>query len=409
MEDSMTESHDISEVMPHRCGWADDYDLFSPEFCADPFPYWDAMRQGCPIAHSERWGGSWMPVHYHDIHMITRDAQQFSSRAIEVGGPIPEQGGGLFAPPLTSDPPVHSSHRSLLQPFFSPQKLAELEPFIRAEARTLVNKLAEQGEGDVVEDFAVHLTIAVLAKILNVPRDNEQRFTDWVVRLVRIGPRDQAVRTAAVHEILDYCDSLLTERQASPGDDLVSYLATAHIDGQPLSKKHQLGSCFLILLAGADTTWSAIGASLWHLATHQEDRERLLAEPELLSRAVEELLRVYAPVTVARIANERVELYGRSVAAGERIVLPLAAANRDPRQFVEPNVVKIDRTPNLHITFGSGRHRCLGAGLATLELRVGLEEWLRVIPNFSLVDPENIRWSAGQVRGPEQVAFQVNK
>jgi cytochrome P450 len=405
----MTELHDTSGVMSLRCEWADDYDLFSPEFCADPFSQWDAMRQGCPVAHSDRWGGSWMPVHYNDIRTIARDAQRFSSRAVEVAGPIPAQEGGLFAPPLTSDPPAHFSHRSLLQPFFSLQKLAELEPFIRAEARSLVNRLAERGEGDAVEDFAEHLTIAVLAKILDVPRDNEQRFTDWVVRLVRIGPRDQAVRTAAVREILDYCDALLTERRASPGDDLVSYLAIAHIDGQPLSRKHQLGSCFLILLAGADTTWSAIGASLWHLATHPEDRARLIAEPKLLSRAVEELLRAYAPVTVARIAKEGVELHGRFIEAGERIMLPLAAANRDPKQFVEPDVVKIDRTPNLHLTFGSGRHRCLGAGLATLELQVGLEEWLRVIPDFSLIDPENIRWSGGQVRGPERVVFQVSK
>ena len=218
----MTESHDTSGVGPHSCKWADNYDLFSLEFCTDPFSRWDAMRQGCPIAHSDSWGGSWMPVHYQDIRMIARDSQRFSSRAVEVAGPIPEQGGGLFAPPLTSDPPAHSSHRSLLQPFFTPHKLAELEPFIRAEARSLANRLAERGEGDVVEDFAEHLTIAVLAKILDVPRDNELRFADWVVRLVRIGPRDQAVRTAAVREILDYCDALLMERRASPGDDLVS-------------------------------------------------------------------------------------------------------------------------------------------------------------------------------------------
>jgi cytochrome P450 len=405
----MTEAYDTSEVGSRNCAWADDYDLFSLEFYNDPFSRWDAMRQGCPVAHSERWGGSWMPVNYHDIHMVARDAQRFSSRAVEVGGPIPEQGGGLFAPPLTSDPPEHVSHRNVLQPFFTSHKLAELEPFIRAEARSLVHALVERGGGDAVEDFAEHLTIAVLAKILDVPKDHEQRFTDWVVRLVRIGPRDQAVRAAAVREILDYCDALLIERRTSPGDDLASYLATIHIDGQPLSRKHQLGSCFLILLAGADTTWSAIGASLWHLATHPEDRARLIAEPDLLSRAVEELLRVYAPVTVARIAKEKVELHGRSIEADERIILPLAAANRDPKQFVEPNIVKIDRTPNLHLTFGSGRHRCLGAGLATLELQVGLEEWLRALPNFSLVDPDNIRWSGGQVRGPEQVIFQVSR
>jgi cytochrome P450 len=407
----MIESHDrdIGESAQQRCEWADDYDHFSQEFCADPFSRWDTMRQACPIAHSDLWGGSWMPIHYNDIRTIARDSQRFSSRAVEVAGPIPEQGGGLFAPPLTSDPPEHYSHRNLLQPFFTPQKLTELEPFIRAEARSLVNTLAERGAGDAVEDFAQHLTIAVLARLLDVPRDNEQRFTDWVVRLVRIGPRDQAVRTTAVREILDYCDALLTERRRSPGDDLVSYLATTHIDGQELRRKHQLGSCLLILLAGADTTWSVIGASLWHLATHPEDLARLTAEPELPGRAVEELLRVYAPVTIARIAKDRVELHSRSIQAGERIILPFAAANRDPKQFVDPNIVKLDRKPNLHLTFGSGGHRCLGAGLATIELRVALEEWLRVIPDFSLVEPDSIQWSGGQVRGPERVMFQVKK
>src|SRR5260370_5419716 len=210
MEYSMTESHDTRGAVTRICEWADDYDLFSLEFCTDPFSRWDARRGGCPTAHSDGWGGSWMPVIYHDIRMIARDSQRFSSRAVEVAGPIPERGGGLIAPPLTSDPPAHSSHRSLLQPFFTPHKLAELEPFIRAEARSLVNALTERGEGDVVEDFAEHLTIAVLAKILDVPRDNEQRFTDWVVRLVRIGPRDQPARTAPVPDILHYFHPLPT-------------------------------------------------------------------------------------------------------------------------------------------------------------------------------------------------------
>src|SRR5260370_12993526 len=176
MEDSMTESHDTSGAGTRNCEWADDYDLFSLEFCTDPFSRWDAMRQGCPVAHSDRWGGSWMPVHYHDIRTIARDSQRFSSRAVEVAGPIPVQGGGLFAPPLTTDPPAHFSHRSLLQPFFSPQKLAELEAFIRAEARSLVNRLPGRGEGDAVEDFAEHLTIALLAHLLHLPSDNQQPF-----------------------------------------------------------------------------------------------------------------------------------------------------------------------------------------------------------------------------------------
>ncbi len=405
----MAESPERSEKTPTACEWADEYDLFSIPFRADPFSHWDAMRQGCPVAHSDLWGGSWMPVEYADIRAIAQDADRYSSRAVEIGGPIPPPGAGLFAPPLTTDPPAHAGHRNLLQPYFTTQKVTELEPFIRAEARSLAAALAARGGGDAVADFAQHITIAVLARLLDVPRAHEQRFTDWVVRLVRIGPRDQAVRAAAVREILEYCETLLAERRAAPGGDLVSYLATAQLDGQPLSKKHQLGACLLILLAGADTTWSVIGASLWHLGMYPADRARLVAEPALLPRAVEELLRYYAPVTVARIANESTELHGRVIAAGERILLPLAAANRDPQVFADAAALRMDRQKNPHLTFGFGRHRCLGASLATVELRVALEEWLRVLPNFSLIDTHAIEWSGGQVRGPERVEFTVDR
>ncbi len=407
----MAEPDKKREAEPHGCPRQDDYDLFSSEFTDDPFSLWDEMREGgCPVAHSDLWGGSWMPAEYEDIRQIARDPERFSSRAVEVGGPIPRQGGGLFMPPLTSDPPEHRGHRRLLLPYFTSRKIAELEPFVREEARILSEGFAERGEGDAVEDFAQHLTIAVLARLLDVPRDNEDRFTDWMIRLVRIGPQDQRVRGEAVREIFDYFKVLLAERRENPGDDLVSYIATkTEMDGQPLSEKHRLGSCLLILIAGADTTWSAIGASLWHLAKYPEDRKRLVAEPDLMPSAVEEMLRVYAPVTVARIAKEDVELHGRCIHTGERLVLPFAAANRDPNVFEDPNNVKIDRGKNRHITFGWGAHRCLGAGLAKLELRVSLEEWLRVVPDFHLTDPKNITWSGGQVRGPERVGLKVGE
>ena len=162
------------ESTTHGCEWADNYDLFSSEFTDDPFSMWDGMREGgCPVARSDLWGGSWMPVEYEDIREVARDSERFSSRAVEVGGPIPRRGGGLFMPPLTSDPPDHRGNRGILLPYFTSRKIAELEPFIREEARTLVEELAERGEGDVVVDFAQQLTIAVVARLLDVPRYNE--------------------------------------------------------------------------------------------------------------------------------------------------------------------------------------------------------------------------------------------
>ncbi|MFE2429286.1 cytochrome P450 [Streptomyces sp. NPDC059373] len=385
----------------------DGYDIFSSDFKEDPHAVWAAMRAaGCPVAHSDEWGGSWMPVSYDDIRNIARDGARFSSRAVEVAGPL-ESAGGLYLPPLTSDPPAHKPHRDILMPYFLPARIAEFEPFIRDQARGLVEGLAARGGGDVVDDFAQHLTIAVLTKMLGVPPG--EQFTDWVIRMIRVGPKDQAVRAQAVDEILAYLGGLLDEREAEPRNDLISYLAAVDLDGEPLSRKHKIGAAFLVLLAGADTTWSAISASLWHLASHDDDRRRLVADPGLLDTATEEFLRVYAPVSVGRIATEDVKLHDRSIAAGERVLLAFGAANRDPEVFEDPDEIRIDRARNRHLTFGSGGHRCLGSNLARLELRVTLQEWLRAMPDFHLTDPDSVVWSGGQTRGPERVDFEVTR
>jgi cytochrome P450 len=386
----------------------DGYDLYSAEFRADPNVQFAAMRAGCPVAHTDKWGGSFMVVGYDDIRDIARDTDRFTSRAIEVAGPL-EAAGGLHLPPLTSDPPEHKLHRDVLMPYFMPAKVAEMEPMIRAEARRLVAQLAERGGGDVIEHYAQPLTLTVLTSILGVPPGGQ--FHDWMIRMIRVGPTDQAVRAAAVREIIDYLGTLLTERAAGPsgGGDLLSYLTTAEMDGEPLTRQHRIGAAFLVLIAGADTTWSAIGSTLWHLASNPADRERLVADPDLIDTAVEEFLRYYAPVTVGRLAKEDVDLHGRCVHAGERVVLPFGAANRDPAVFTDPDDVQVDRRRNRHLTFGSGAHRCLGSNLARLEVKVTLEEWLRVMPDFRMAEGATVEWSGGQTRGPERVDFVVTR
>jgi cytochrome P450 len=385
---------------------ADGYDLYSEEFRADPETQYAAMRAGCPVAHTDKWGGSYMLAGYDDVRDTARDAERFTSRAIEVAGPL-EAAGGLYLPPLTSDPPEHKAHRDVLMPYFMPARVAEMEPMIRAEARRLVAALAERGSGDVIEDYAQPLTLTVLTSILGVPPGGH--FHDWMIRMIRVGPTDQAVRAQAVREIIDYLAGLLEQRAADPtgGTDLLSYLTTAEMDGEPLSRKHRIGAAFLVLIAGADTTWSAIGSTLWHLAGNPADRERLVADPSLIDTAVEEFLRYYAPVTVGRLATEDVELHGRCIHAGERVVLPFAAANRDPAVFTDPDEVQVDRRRNRHLTFGSGPHRCLGSNLARLEVKVTLEEWLRVMPAFRLAEGAEVTWSGGQTRGPEHVPVVV--
>jgi cytochrome P450 len=386
---------------------ADGYDLFDAGYRNDPAPIWEAVRAGaCPVAHTDKWGGSYLLTRYDDIRDAARDPQRFSSRAVEVAGPL-ESAGGLHLPPLTSDPPRHKPHRDVLMPFFLPKRTAAYEHYIRETSRALATDIAAKGAGDAVSDYAQHLTLGVLTTLLGVPPSD--RFTDWMVRMIRVGPRDQAVRAEVIQEILGYLEGLLDERTRHPtgGDDLMSYLVDAECDGAPLTRKHKLGAAFLVLLAGADTTWSAIGASIWHLATHDEDRDRILADPALLTTAVEEFLRAYAPVTVGRITTTDIDLHGCPVSRGERVLLPFGAANRDPDVFDDPDSVLIDRRRNRHLTFGTGAHRCLGSNLARLELRIALEEWLRAMPHFRLTDPDGIEWSGGQTRGPERVDIEV--
>ena len=161
------------------------------------------------------------------------------------------------------------------------------------------------------------------------------------------------------------------------------------------------------MIAGIDTTWSAIGAALWHLAQHPEDRRRLATEPELMGTAVEELLRAYAPVTMARLVAEDFEFEGRRFREGDWVLLPFPAANRDPEAFVDADEVILDRAVNRHAAFGLGIHRCLGSNLARMELRVALEEWIARYPDFELSDPVAVTWSAGQVRGPRRIPVRV--
>jgi hypothetical protein len=180
----------------------------------------------------------------------------------------------------------------------------------------------------------------------------------------------------------------------------LSELLTTEVDGQPVDDGIVLGMAALVLIAGVDTTWSAIGSSLWHLAAHPEDRRRLAAEPELMATAVEELLRAYAPVTMAREVTEDIEYHGCPMKAGDKVLMNFPAANRDPAAFEQPDVVRLDRAHNRHVAFGSGIHRCAGSNLARMELQVALEEWMACIPEFSLAEGQETTWAGGQVRGP---------
>ena len=217
-------------------------------------------------------------------------------------------------------------------------------------------------------------------------------------RLRGVHPHDRWLVAGGHHN-----HAFLEARRAERSDDLISYLLDAELQGGPLTEKHILGTCFLLLMAGIDTTWSGIGASLWHLATHPEDRDRLVSEPDLLPTAVEEFLRAYSPVTMARVVVEDAEVGGCPVQAGDKILLNFPAGNRDPEHFDRADEVLIDRQQNRHFAFGVGIHRCIGSNVARMEMQVAIETWLERFPAFSLLPGADVRWGGAQVRGPREV------
>jgi cytochrome P450 len=208
-------------------------------------------------------------------------------------------------------------------------------------------------------------------------------------------------------ELDAYMDAQIDDHIAHPRDDLTSFLIGAEIGGSKLSREHVRGTMILLMIAGIDTTWSAIGAALWHLARHPADRRRLAGDPGLMGTAVEEFLRAYAPVTMARLVARDFDFHGHQLKEGDWLLLPFPAANRDPSVFENPDAVQLDREKNRHAAFGLGRHRCLGSSLARMELRVALQEWMARYPDFELSDPAAVTWSGGQVRGPRTLPVTI--
>lgn len=401
--------------------WKTDYDIFSPEYIKNPFPIWDEIRSSeCPVAHSERWGSSWMPTKYVDLFNIARDITHYSSRDVLVAPTGPEPGtegqpnpyaeippelqnADVGAPPITSDPPIHTWARRLLLPVFSVTAISKYENETRELCGQLIDGFIANGRADGAADYAQQIPPRVIASMLGIPKEEAETFTNWVRGFLEKGLTDPEIRGESATRMFMYLWEKIQEHKANPRDDLITYLLNSKVDGQPVPEPHILGTCFLILVAGIDTTWSSIGSALWHLAQNPQDRKRLIEEPELITSAVEELLRAYSPVTMARYVASDVEYNGCPMKEGDRVLMNFPAANRDPDKFHDPNNVILDRPENPHVAFGVGIHRCAGSNLARMEMRISIEEWLKRIPDFELEDPDAVTWAGGQVRGPRSM------
>jgi cytochrome P450 len=396
----------VAGIHPPVTDWANDFDHTDPVWAADPYPIWaDIRSSGCPVAHSERYGGVWLPTSHDDISSIAYDTDHFTSQSVVVseGRPMMPAPQGI-APPISSDPPFHHGARRLLLPAFSPKAVAVLEPFTRAYCNELLDAVDGKDLIDAAVDYAQHIPVRVIAKMLGFPPEDADTFRMFVHNALEGVDLPVEKRMENFGLLDEYLRAQVEDHIANPRDDLTTFLLNAEMDGQPLNAEHVGGTIALLLIAGIDTTWSAIGASLWHLAKTPADRERLASEPALTPFAVEEFLRAYAPVTMARLVKDDFEFNGCPMKANEWVLLPFPAANRDPEVFENPDEVVIDRVENRHAAFGLGIHRCAGSNLARMEMQVAIEVWMdRFGDRFTLADPDAVTWSGGQVRGPRQL------
>src|SRR5688572_28816858 len=400
-----------AEARPPVEDWATDYDIFDPQYCTDPGPIWADLRQRCPVAHTERWGGSWLATRYDDVAEMARMVPALSNQEFIVVPPVPlidpETGEVLrakpVAPPISSDPPFHGAARRLLLQAFAPQAVAKFEPYTEDLAQRLIDEFVDKGRCDAAVQYAQQIPPKVISHLMGLDETMGETFIQWVRGLLEIGATNPEVRVATGLQMYRFWTQEIERRRAEPTGDFINWLMEQDLDGEPVDDEHVRTTCGLLLVAGIDTTWSSIGSALFHLATHPADRERMVDEPELLPTAVEEFLRVYSPVTMGRLATDDVTVNGVTIPAGSRVLMNFPAANRDPEVFPDPDTVVIDRAHNLHVAFGIGIHRCAGSNLARMEMQVALSVFLERIPEFHLDDTAPVTWVGGQVRGPRSI------
>jgi hypothetical protein len=350
------------------------YDPATAAFQQEIHTVYRTLRDEYPVYPAP--DGAFVLSRFEDVWNAVNDWGSFSSAGVAEAAQLQPQ-------MIYMDPPNHTSLRRLVSRAFTPKRVVDLEPRVRAVADVLLTKMAAAGGGDLVHEFASPLPGTIMSDLIGVPEEHRTAFQGWIEAFLEVtSPEDIAGRATNIYTLFG---SLLAERRDAPADDLMSALLAARVDGDSLSDDDLLGFCFLLLVAGNDTTTSLIGNGVELLARHRDERAELAGDLSLVPAAIEEMLRIESPTqALSRTAMRDVELHGTTIAAGSRVMLLWGSANLDDREFADPEVFDIHRQAPRHLGFGHGIHVCLGAALARLEARVAFEELLTRLPEYEL-------------------------
>ena len=388
-----------------------------PELVRAPWSTWDRLREESRafVAReaAEHWD-VWTLMRYDDVHQALRSPELFSSRSVlhvyegpklidpaeaaAVRGMIPEE----------LDPPEHTKYRQLLTPLFAPQSIDTLEPMIRSWCVELVEGFVARGHCDLNRDFARQYPTMIFLRLMGLPKGGVGDFVERVDAGMRQAAESgyaeaESMTGAYIMAMSEYMNAVLEERRDEREDDIVSYLLDLEIDGRPLDDDELRQICTLLYAAGLDTVAGQLGYTFLHLAQHAEHRRLLTERPDRIPAFVEEALRMYSIVTTNRIVTRDVDFAGCPMKAGDRVLLSIPAADRDPLAFPDADRFDVDRASNRHLAFASGPHRCLGSHLARLELRIAVEEWHRRIPEYGVADGAEVHFHVGGVAGVDNL------
>ncbi|MFD3521456.1 cytochrome P450 [Streptomyces sp. NPDC058653] len=390
-------------------------ELFTWEFATDPYPAYAWLREHAPVRRTTLPSGvdAWLVTRYADARRALADPRLSKNPVHHAEQPhakgktgIPgERGSELMTHLLNIDPPDHTRLRRLVSQAFTPRRVAEFAPRVQELTDGLIDAFAAKGEADLIHDFAFPLPIYAICDLLGVPREDQDDFRDWAGMMIRHGGGPRGGVARSVKKMRRYLAELIHRKRDEPGDDLISGLIRASDDGEHLTENEAAAMAFILLFAGFETTVNLVGNGVYALLRNPGQRERLqrslaAGETELLTTGIEELLRYDGPVELAtwRYATEPVQLGGQSVALGDPVLVVLAAADRDPERFADPDRLDLSRSENKHLGYGHGIHYCLGAPLARLEGQTALATLLTRLPDLRLaVDPSDLRWRGGLI------------
>lgn len=359
----------------------------------------DELREQHRFFYNPEAQGYWVLTRYDDIREAFQTPEVFCNHSIVATNPDPEY---RFLPSF-ADPPIHMAYRRPMNPWFSPGSVAKWEPQLRAVARTEVEALLPAGRCDYMSTFGDRFPVGAFLVSMGLPMDDADFFVSVAHRMSgAAGGEAKAVEqmNAAWGELAAYWTEMLADRRRRPLDpdvDFVTMMSRSKLNDDPMPDIDIVDIMVTLTLGSLDTLKSQLGWQLWHLGTHPDDLARIVADPGLIPGAVEEFLRAYPIVSMARKVTRDVDFHGCPLKKDDMVLLTIQAATRDPRVFPDADQVIIDRTPNRHIAFGASEHRCLGSHLARAELRLAIEEWVRLIPDFRVDATEPLLAKGGQV------------